>query len=285
MSYAYRYLRSAGNPPARPEFAPYIVNPTAGQYAYQDYQKGMPFSAWDVEANPPRRLAVGHLENNQPLGMVDGCWWPISNGVGQNNLAVREWFFIFDAPYTDATPNAALQQDILNVTLPIMWWGLVNRRAGTDFPAATGVDQFLILANHPNTAADVFTFNTADYAASRSVDQAKKDVDKINVFPNPYYGVNTEEINKYQRFVTFTHLPEKATIRIFNLAGILVRTINHNTPTTPGGTQFERWDLANEAGLPVGSGLYIAHIDMPDLGTTKILKLAIVQEQQVLDRF
>jgi hypothetical protein len=46
-----------------------------------------------------------------------------------------------------------------------------------------------------------------------------------------------------------------------------------------------RWDLANEDGLPVASGLYIAYIDMPDLGTTKILKMAIVQEQQVLDRF
>ena len=150
---------------------------------------------------------------------------------------------------------------------------------------ASGDDQFLILANHPNTVADVFTFNTADYAASQSTDQAKQDVNKINVFPNPYYGANTEEINRYQRFVTFTHLPDKAKIRIFNLAGILVRTIDHLAQSTPGGSQFERWDLANEAGLPVGSGLYIAHIDMPDLGASKILKIAIVQEQQVLDRF
>jgi hypothetical protein len=49
--------------------------------------------------------------------------------------------------------------------------------------------------------------------------------------------------------------------------------------------QFMRWDLANEDGLPVASGLYIAYIDIPELGETKILKLAIVQEQQILDRF
>jgi hypothetical protein len=109
---------------------------------------------------------------------------------------------------------------------------------------------------------------------------AKNDVGNINVFPNPYYGVNTEELNKYQRFVTFSHLPQRATIKVFNLAGIQVRTIQKNSTS-----QFERWDLANESGLPVGSGLYIVHIDMPDIGAQKILKLAIVQEQQILDRF
>jgi hypothetical protein len=75
-------------------------------------------------------------------------------------------------------------------------------------------------------------------------------------------------------------LPDKAKIRIFNLAGVLVRTMDKDDPE-----QFAYWDLANEDGLPVASGLYIAYIELPDLGTTKILKLAIVQEQQVLDRF
>ena len=60
----------------------------------------------------------------------------------------------------------------------------------------------------------------------------------------------------------------------------MVRTI-----VKSGGDQFQRWDLQNENGLPVASGLYIAYIDMPDLGTTKILKFAIIQEQQILDRF
>jgi hypothetical protein len=109
---------------------------------------------------------------------------------------------------------------------------------------------------------------------------AKGDVQQINVFPNPYYGVNPQETSKYVRFVTFSHLPQRATIRIFNLAGVMVRKIDRLSSS-----QFEQWDLKNQDGLPVGSGLYIVHIDMPDLGTTKILKVAIVQEQQILDRF
>jgi len=125
---------------------------------------------------------------------------------------------------------------------------------------------------------DSYTFKTT--AKTFNGAAAVNDVEKINVFPNPYYGVNTEELNKYQKFVTFNHLPANAKIRIFNLAGIMIRTIDK-----VGGSQFSRWDLQNENGLPVASGIYIAYIDMPDLGTTKILKLAVIQEEQILDRF
>jgi hypothetical protein len=67
---------------------------------------------------------------------------------------------------------------------------------------------------------------------------------------------------------------------VFNLAGQLVKTIEK---TDPG--QFQRWDLTTDSGLPVASGLYIIYVDMPELGRTKILKAAIIQEQQILDRF
>jgi len=137
---------------------------------------------------------------------------------------------------------------------------------------------FTLIPNAVNTAADEFSFTAP--TVDESTENAKVDVNKVNVFPNPYYGVNTEELNKYNRFVTFTHLPDKATIRIFNLAGILIQTIQKDDQS-----QFTRWDLANDAGLPVASGLYIAHIEMPVLGITKILKVAIIQEQQILDRF
>jgi hypothetical protein len=60
----------------------------------------------------------------------------------------------------------------------------------------------------------------------------------------------------------------------------LVQTIDKDN-----NDQFMRWNLANDSGLPVSSGIYLAYIDMPDLGKTKILKLAIIQEQQILDRF
>ncbi|HOI30924.1 MAG TPA: T9SS type A sorting domain-containing protein [Melioribacteraceae bacterium] len=136
-----------------------------------------------------------------------------------------------------------------------------------------------ISTTKPNQLNDVFTFTTPKVVKG-NVEAAKEEVEKINVFPNPYYGVNPREINKYQRFVTFSHLPEKATLRIFNLAGQLVRTIEKNSPS-----QFMTWDLLNESDFPVASGLYIVYVDMPELGKTKVIKLAVIQEQQILDHY
>lgn len=213
--------------------------------------------------------------------MVDGKYWP-GNHAAYDNTATngpREWLWISKDDYTE-TPDPAYQAELIgNATIPVMYYLTVGNRSGSPYsPNGTGTDQFLIVPTNPLTPNDVYTFSAP--ANENSVELAKEDVKKINVFPNPYYGVNSEELNKYQRFVTFNHLPAKATLRIFNLAGQLVRTIEKNS-----NSQFVQWDLLNKSGLPVASGLYIVYIDMPDLGTTKTVKAAIIQEQQILDRF
>jgi hypothetical protein len=129
-----------------------------------------------------------------------------------------------------------------------------------------------------NSVANTFSW-TATKPLIGDVATAKLDVTKVNVFPNPYLGFNPLETNKYARFVTFTHLPVSATVRIFTLSGTLVRTIVKNDPS-----QFLQWDLNNEKGFPVAAGMYIAYIDMKDLGT-KTLKLGVIPEQQYLDRW
>ncbi|MBN2356512.1 hypothetical protein JXO59_10385, partial [candidate division KSB1 bacterium] len=76
VSYAYRYLRGSTAAPAKPEFAPYIINQGGGYY-FQDYNKSMPMSAWDItDPDNPRRICLGYMENNQPGGLVDGKYWP-----------------------------------------------------------------------------------------------------------------------------------------------------------------------------------------------------------------
>lgn len=278
FSRGYRYVRHATDASTfatHPTWSALIPNKTAG-YAYQDYNYSVPFSAWNVDANPPVRLAVGHLENNANGGFLDGKWWPPSNAMAgvDNALTQREWFFIFAVPYTDPTPNPALTVDILDNSTPMMWAGLPDRTVDV-VPAG---DQFMIATNHVNGAAHTFSW-VATKSISGDAAAAKLDVTKVNVFPNPYLGFNPLEINKYARFVTFNHLPASATIRIFTLAGTLVRTIIKGDPT-----QFIQWDLNNEKGFPVAAGMYIIYIDMHDLGT-KTLKLGIIPEQQYLDRW
>jgi hypothetical protein len=106
----------------------------------------------------------------------------------------------------------------------------------------------------------------------------KENIDKITVFPNPYFGAHGIEANKYERFMRFTGMPAEATIRIVSLAGVFITRLEKDATT-----QYVDWNLQNSDGLPVASGVYIAYIDMPGIGT-KILKLAVIQETQYIDR-
>jgi hypothetical protein len=111
-----------------------------------------------------------------------------------------------------------------------------------------------------------------------SAEVAKSSIDKVGVFPNPYYGTHGLEVSKYDRYMRFINLPKKATIRIFNLGGAFIAKLekDDNSDTID-------WDIRNKDGLPVASGMYIAYIDMPNVGT-RVLKLAVILEAQYIDR-
>ncbi len=67
--------------------------------------------------------------------------------------------------------------------------------------------------------------------------------------------------------MTLNDLPEsECVVRIYNLSGQLMRRFDHERGT------FESWDLLNEYGSRVASGIYIIHVEVPDVGN-KILKL------------
>ena len=71
------------------------------------------------------------------------------------------------------------------------------------------------------------------------------------------------------------NLPQEATVKIYSLGGTFVRQIDKSDEG-----QFAEWDLKNQYGYPVASGLYIMRITSGD--EEKIVKLALVQETQVL---
>jgi len=84
-------------------------------------------------------------------------------------------------------------------------------------------------------------------------------------------------------FVTFSNLPEEVTVKIFSLSGILIRTLGQNdksSPTSP----FLNWNLQNENGIRVASGLYLAIVSSPKYGD-KVLKFSIIMPQKQLQRY
>jgi hypothetical protein len=104
-------------------------------------------------------------------------------------------------------------------------------------------------------------------------------LDLINVVPNPYYAYSEYERNQLDNRVKFTNLPEKCTIRIYTVNGTMVRRITKDSPQT-----YVDWDLKNQANIPVASGLYIVHVEVPGVGE-KILKWFGVMRPADLDAY
>jgi hypothetical protein len=104
-------------------------------------------------------------------------------------------------------------------------------------------------------------------------------LDKINIVPNPYYGYSDYESNQLDNRVRLTNLPEICTIKIFSVNGTLIREYDKDEDLT-----YLDWDLKNQAGIPVASGVYIIHVDVPGVGE-KVLKWFGVMRPIDLDTF
>jgi len=129
------------------------------------------------------------------------------------------------------------------------------------------------LAAQPYTRNDVWTITThaLDVVARESALEA------VRVVPNPYYGHSYYETKTDVKVVKFINLPGTATIKIFNIAGDHVKTI-HKTPTM--GDEAS-WDLKNESGVYVASGVYVYYVEAPGYGDS-FGKLAVMLEQERL---
>jgi hypothetical protein len=141
------------------------------------------------------------------------------------------------------------------------------------------------------TIGDLLTFNTVRpflandsfeftmNAAMMDKTLAKADMDKIRVVPNPYVVTNAwEPKNPYsngrgERQLHFTRLPQKCTIRIFNIRGQLVNTIEHNS-TVDNGTAI--WNMLSKDQLEIAYGVYIYHVQAEGIGE-KIGKIFILK--------
>ena len=125
-------------------------------------------------------------------------------------------------------------------------------------------------ANPIQAGLDEFSWTT-----KASTTASSNDVSSVSVYPNPYYGTHAIESSRADKYVSFNHLPAEATIDIYSLGGVFVRSIDKTDAT-----QFAQWDLMNQYGYPVASGMYVARVKSG--GEEKILKIALVQETQVL---
>ena len=92
---------------------------------------------------------------------------------------------------------------------------------------------------------------------------------------------NTEEYyTELDNRIKITNLPMECTVSIYSLNGVLVRQyVRSNDPSTS-----LDWDLKNHKNVPIAGGVYIIHVDVPEVGE-KILKWFGVMRPIDLDTF
>lgn len=220
-------------------------------------------TAWDIrDEENPRQLYIAYAHSDPTGGTIDFS-------------SANPDFLIFDADYQE-TPrygNNASTDTLFNKE------GYLAVRLALAGPLRANRMEILVEPWYPNSDVDVFRFSAQQIFPSLTQDERKTQLDKVKVVPNPYWAYSVYETSYDTPVLKFTHLDRQATIRIFDLAGQLVRTLHKNDESNE-----MSWNLRNESDLKVGSGMYFAHVEVPGVGS-KVLKFAIIQREERIDRF
>jgi len=240
----------------------------------KDDNKGtgkVPFELWNIGQTPDDpsddvRLVVKILDLNrsdETVAINDNEWSRLPNG---------NWEEIYGYEAPDLDPDNLPEQSGTSEFTDHKFGALV-----ISGPRPAEGTVIRLLPAIPINAETVFEITTPKPSLD-SKEVAKDRIKDIGVFPNPYYGTHALEVSKYDRYMRFINLPKQATVRIFNLAGSYISKLEKDD-----NTDYIDWDIRNKDGLPVASGMYIAYIDLPGVGT-KVLKLAVILEAQYIDR-
>jgi len=107
------------------------------------------------------------------------------------------------------------------------------------------------------------TSNTAAAATNRSLES-------VHTVPDPFYLTNTLDAASGNLTIRFVNLPDRAIVRIYSSSGVLVRVLEHNSPTSGELT----WDVRARNGRFVASGVYFYHIEA--LNARRVGRMTII---------
>ena len=147
--------------------------------------------------------------------------------------------------------------------------------------ALSATDSNNLVSSTQNGGLPMYQFNLDALASETNVQTvAESALDDIYVVPNPYYAYSQYEADKLDNRVKIINLPRRCDIKIYTMNGTLIRQFSKDDPSI---TSID-WDLKNQARIPIASGMYLVHIDVPGVGE-KILKWFGVLRPIDLDSF
>jgi hypothetical protein len=211
---------------------------TWGNRSFKDFSGGVhyiPIVQYDLENN-----IIGNYQT-----LPEFAWFYLGSDswVPFRTIVEEDSFIYFDL---GDTVNVFIDRDVINGMNYIYYVAAYDSGNGIIGP----------LENTSATDPSLLN-NTVSVIPHGSISINK--LDNVRVVPNPYMVTSMWEKGS-GRQIQFIHLPEKATIRIFNTSGELVRTLEHDSGMRIA-PSVEIWDLKNYNNQIVAAGLYFYHIE------------------------
>ena len=166
----------------------------------------------------------------------------------------------------------------LDASIATVWELSPGQNSYEDLSAERGFDYFYFLESFDNGSNDSKVLNSSKfYTITNKAASLKRPAgerfEDIRVVPNPFhvsardfqYGVSAPDR------IMFLNIPPVCTIRIFTERGDLIETIEHTD-----GSGDEAWNSITSSRQLIVSGLYIAHFEDPEGGST-IRKFTVIR--------
>ncbi|MDI6740292.1 MAG: hypothetical protein QME74_08000, partial [Candidatus Edwardsbacteria bacterium] len=215
--------------------------------------------------------------------MTNNIEVPFQGGLGKADMTKPGWCFDYRPLASGTMPYIYNRSNNDNRGIFISGLTVYFKRPGgggavglmswTKRPETGDIWRINCTGPRPPVDGNVVTFTTT--AAGQTGDLNSSLLDNVRVVPNPYLVRAKWDVTPDYPNLYFTNLPAKCTIRIYNMAGDLVRVLKHETTYTENNSSA-KWNLLTTYNKRVASGLYIYHVDAPGLGT-KIGKFAVIK--------
>lgn len=193
--------------------------------------------------------------------MRDRNWTKPKVIKGLAAAAAAAFAFCFAAP---AHSLVRMSESVYSYSIPNGGFVALGTDSVKSDDGAFLMDTSLGTTKEPKMQGGEWTLGAGIVASGQT---ATSNLDRAHAFPNPFMP------SRSHRAVTFTHLTPKVTIRIYTLAGELVKELTKDSNSTD---QSEWYPVNNRQGQPVASGVYLWYIVSSE-GQVKTGKLMVIR--------